>query len=94
VKKSLCAVALALLSLCALPVAADSPRAQEDQAFLASLSQEAEAPAPALPEGLSPAALALCIGAWCNSNLDCYSVCPGGAGSSYCNRVQHRCYPY
>ena len=44
---------------------------------------------------LSPLApLSLCPGTWCNVASDCYAACPGGAGSSYCNRLQHKCYPY
>jgi hypothetical protein len=38
--------------------------------------------------------LSFCPGTWCNFDSDCYAACPGGEGSSYCNRLQHKCYPY
>lgn len=42
----------------------------------------------------SLATLSFCPGTWCNVPSDCYAACPGGAGSSYCDRVHHECYPY
>jgi hypothetical protein len=36
----------------------------------------------------------LCQGTYCLRDSDCYAACPGGVGSSYCDRRQHECYPY
>ena len=42
----------------------------------------------------STANFEFCGGTYCNIDTDCWAACPGGAGSSYCYRAQHECYPY
>jgi hypothetical protein len=100
-KKSLWMAGLMLSMLFAATAAqaADSPQLPQDpqdQAFVQQLAQQNEAPAVSLPSDCPTAieAATFCSGVYCTQDGDCWDRCPGGVGSSYCNRFQHQCYPY
>jgi hypothetical protein len=92
-KKCLLVVALILASLCARTVAADSSHAEQDQAFLNQLAQQANEPmTPAAAEAplkLAPSRV-LCNQTSCRFDSDCDVACPGGG---YCqnNGLYKRC---
>jgi hypothetical protein len=86
------ALALVISSRFAGSLAADSSHARQDQAFLDGLAQQARAPMSAVLVP-APSVKSLCSVTRCNSNPTCWAVCPGGAGSSYCDVVQHKCFP-
>jgi hypothetical protein len=94
-KKYLWVMALALVLSAAFAgtAAAESSHAQQDQAFLQGLTQQAQAPMSlaAAPPQILP--LSFCSG-YCTGAADCWAVCPGGPGSSYCDRFRHQCLPY
>jgi hypothetical protein len=93
-KKYLWVMALVLSSLVAGTVAADSSRAQQDQAFLNELARPATAPVSPV-EVKTPLLPALgvirCQDTYCqvdaNCNVSCYN-------SGFCNRGTNRCVPY
>lgn len=97
-KKSLWMAGMIFSTLFAVTVveAADSPQTPRDQVFVQQLAQQAEAPAsPALDVCPTPVATATyCPGVYCIQDSDCWDHCIGGVGASYCNRLQHACYPY
>jgi hypothetical protein len=98
-KKVLWVLALVLMvsSLFAGSLMADSSHAQQDQTFLSSLAQPAQAPTPpvlaaAPPDVLAPPAS--CVNLGCSKDSDCWPSC-GGEGSSYCSHsFIRRCVPY
>jgi hypothetical protein len=96
-------MALVLVSLCTGALAAETPNTSRDQAILDQLAQSActapTAAAAPLATGLEnvlmpPARPLTCAGTFCTKDTDCYAACPGGLGSSYCDRTQHRCFPF
>lgn len=91
-KKYLWVVALVLSSLFAGSVAADSSHAQQDQAFLQELAQQAKLPmsVAVAPEQdqLPLPTLALCNQVSCTANYQCQTPCPGGG---YCDRFTKKC---
>lgn len=87
-------LALLLSSLFVGSVAADSSHAQQDQAFLQQLSQQAQAPASPVP-GEAPVFAAVhgsCIRLNCRVDSDCWPYC-GGPDAVFCNSL-HFCNPY
>ena len=97
-KKYLWVMALALVFSAAFAgtVAAESSHAQQDQAFLSGLAQQTQAPMSPVLASAPPAAspLSLCSTTYCTWDSDCWAACPGGDGSSYCDRLRHKCLPY
>jgi hypothetical protein len=96
-KKYLWVLALALVisALSAGSVAADSSHKLQDQAFLNALAQQVKAPVSpvfVLSDNPLPGPPAVC--SFCTTDTDCWATCPGGEGSSYCDRIRHKCLPF
>jgi hypothetical protein len=84
------ALVLVISSLFAGSVAADSSHAQQDQAFLQELAQQAKLPMSVAPEQdqLPLPSPALCNQVSCTANFQCQTPCPGGG---YCDRFLKKC---
>lgn len=97
-KKVLWVLALVLVSA-SIPsagFAADISNAQQDDAFLSRLAEQAQEPAsPALTEApLQALRAGSCINLHCGQDSDCWPHC-GGEGASYCAYgAYRRCVPY